>query len=129
MWTDLLLNSKSINSIFSIPPSLEKVRLKEINFIEDGASILLHAILSDYPLQPPAKWISNGYNKAMIKLRFIETSEVEFRGWGFNNIVSIFLNRKANLIEVKVLSEDMKLEFKCKWLDLSDLLAFTSNDI
>jgi hypothetical protein len=49
----------------------------------------VHALLSEFPDNPPRRWIRDGCNAAAIQLDFFAVSEVALAGWSADNVTDL----------------------------------------
>ncbi len=100
-WVNFILNPERVYAIFQEAPRLEKVRVRCMEFDQDGPCLEVGITLNDYPATPPTKWSKRGFNTATIGLRFIGLHTISLTKWDTNNIVDIVLSKENVLFDSK----------------------------
>lgn len=88
-WHELSMNPEAVTQIYSAPPSLARVQLTEIELHRDGPRIRVHAILAEFPDNPPRRWLRDGCNVAAIELDFFAVSDVALAGWSTDTVTDL----------------------------------------
>ncbi|MCC6573536.1 MAG: hypothetical protein IT462_07075 [Planctomycetes bacterium] len=86
------------------PPSLDGVRLFEIQLQQDGPTVLFRFDLKEYPTDPPKKWKDSQSKRVQLRLIGIGVQKLLLDGWLANNVGNLKLQRKGSGIVV---------DFKC----------------
>ena len=134
MWTDLVIDSTILKSIFTNEEvSLDKVVLHKIDIdCINGWYFKIEVDLSIFPSQPPIKWFQRKYNTARISFGFIESqieclrnSEVEiitgnlsFDAIGDKSLVVVFTSEKNN---------EIIFQLRCKWINIISLTGYINS--
>jgi hypothetical protein len=110
-WYQHLRNPEAILSLYASPPDLEKVRLLEVIFYEDGPTVRLRLNMNSFPDNPPERWVRQGFNTAQVQMSFFGISALEMSGWSTNNIVTVRLDAIASdLFELECFDDTFRLK-------------------
>lgn len=88
-WIDLIGRAEFLRQLFPQAPSLQGLRLFEVDLHQDGPRVLLRFDLRAFPEHPPAKWVKDQANRVQVRLLGVGVRALEVRGWTANNIVDI----------------------------------------
>lgn len=124
-WTDLLLDTGPIKAIFgSNCPTLEGVDLHEIDLLRDGPKVLLRFDLRDFPLDPPAKWASAGFNRVQIRLLAFEVRQLQIIGLNSEMKADINARRDGKLIHLSAESGIFRFDLRAEFLIVEGISAY-----
>ncbi|MCC3769522.1 Imm50 family immunity protein [Streptomyces sp. UNOC14_S4] len=125
MWTDLLVDSRGIERIYSgRPPELESVRLHEVGLDREGPALRLRFDLPDFPADPPKKWTALSHDTIQIELLLGGLHGVALEGFGNDPVADIFLWRDG-LIKVEVTSAATQIRASGDSLSVSKVSAYS----
>ena len=103
-WYELAENPRAISEIYTVVPSLQAKRLKEVRF-DEGSKITFVVDMMVFPENVPMRWKQRGYNVLLLQLDFWEIRSVQVTRWSRDNIVDIQVERMINgQIEVQAIS-------------------------
>ncbi|MFO1052187.1 MAG: Imm50 family immunity protein [Planctomycetota bacterium] len=85
-WINSIDNSEFLRRLFPEDPPLEAVGLHRVQLKHDGPIALFDFDLSDYPTNPPQRWVEAGANTVRVCLMGIGIRLFDMRGWSTNNI-------------------------------------------
>ena len=117
-WVDCVANRLWISSLYSLPPSLNNVRVLEVMLCEDGPTASLRMNLNEYPDKPPRKWIEGKFNRAQLTLRFFDVRDLEISGWGTTNTGSVELSRIENGFRVAFNADATRFRCSSFYVDI-----------
>ncbi|TKG92959.1 hypothetical protein EYV94_18485 [Puteibacter caeruleilacunae] len=125
MWLNLIMNPETIYAIYkSELPSLEDVYINQVTLV-DGASANLLIDLSEYPKDPPEKWIARQCNTVQIELTLIEIETINIEKWNYDNKGSILVSKDQNYL---TFSLEGTFFFRCKWICLNRVSAYQQEE-
>ncbi|QMM54207.1 hypothetical protein HVX06_17625 [Enterobacter sp. RHB15-C17] len=129
LWTDYLINSQAIDSIYHGDRStLSSVDIHEIIFHRDGPKISIRLNLNSYPKSPPKKWVMQKFNTVQIVLSLLEIKDVTFSGWvNTNYIANIEIDDMNGEVNIKIDNSALKLNVKAGFLDIESITAYLKN--
>lgn len=87
-WIDLIGRAEFLRQLFPQAPSLQGLRLFEVNLHQDGPRVLLRFDLKAFPEHPPAKWVKEA-NRVQVRLLGVGVQSLQIQGWTANNIVDL----------------------------------------
>lgn len=76
MWHKSLEKNIFITNLYTEIPQLVNVRISQINIADEGDRISLIFDMPCFGDKPPKKWVTSGYNTAVVQLDFFEIKEV-----------------------------------------------------
>lgn len=124
-WTDLVLDAAPVKAIFgSTTPSLEGVDLHEINFHRDGPRVLLRFDLQEFPVRPPRKWASAGFNRVQIRLMAVGVQRLEVSGLRPNMKTDLSINKEGHLFRIHADNGTVRLELTAQSLIVEGITAY-----
>ncbi|EIX6435748.1 hypothetical protein MKU92_004791 [Salmonella enterica] len=126
-WIDLLIDNRKISSIFKEEePSLCNVELHEVIFHRDGPKITLRFNITNYPSDPPKKWLMQKCNTVQLQLTAIDVKEVNLSGWEKTNyILNINISRLDDFIVISAKDDVFCLYIRSAYLDIFSVTAYT----
>lgn len=93
-WIEFLDNNGFLGQLYPDgAPSLETVRLHELQLLQDGPTVSLRFDLSEYPSTPPEKWCAARANTLQVRLLGIGVQKLEILGWTSNNLGRLILRQ------------------------------------
>ena len=93
-WVELLTNPVVIRSIYGeVIPSLSGVDIHEFRLHREGASAMIRFNLSEFPEDPPKKWVSSGLDTVQIELSIDEIDFLSIREWRHTMIADLSVER------------------------------------
>ena len=100
-WTDSLLDAAPVKAIFGPNlPTLAGIELHEINLHRDGPRVMLRFDLQDFPVHPPEKWSSAGFNRVQIRLLALGVQLLQVVGLQSNMKVDLSINKDGPLVRL-----------------------------
>ncbi|AVF33731.1 Imm50 family immunity protein [Rahnella sikkimica] len=125
-WTDYLVNSKYIDSIYhKDKPSLHNVDIHEVIFHRDGPKISIRMNLNEFPVSPPPKWVEQKFNTVQIILTFVDIYDVSMSGWVDTNYIANLTIEKSNeKVCLNVRSANLNLGIKASFIDIESITAY-----
>lgn len=128
LWTECLLNAKPIESMYSIPPPLDRIRLLEVRLHQDGPRVSLRVDLNVFPDNPPRKWSMSKYNRAQLTLVLIAVDEVRIKGWNIDNIGDLKLIREGGGVKMTFVGDSTEIECRTQFVDIDSLSAYCDSE-
>ena len=125
-WMDCVINKASVESIFPTEPLLAGVRMHEVQFHQDGPSVLLRFDLSAFPDSPPKKWVASNFNRVQLVLRFGGIADVSLEGWATDNIGDIELVKDGSGVRMRFLAVSSRLECHATVVDVGKISGYCS---
>ncbi|ATB44114.1 hypothetical protein CYFUS_009595 [Cystobacter fuscus] len=119
-WMDLLGKAEFFRKLYPVEPSLRKVRVHEVELLQDGPTVFLRFDLNDFPSAPPSKWLNAGANTAHVKLLCSGVLGLEIQGWTTNNLADIDISRREEgglILTASAEGFRFKGVFKFIWVD------------
>jgi hypothetical protein len=117
---EVATNPKVIEAIFGNDVfNLENVCMCKTEINYQDSSIYVHIELSDFPSNPPKKWVLQKFNTAQLVLRIFDIQEFSSKGFFEPEMhVKVMLIQKEGLINFSIVEENELLYFniKAKWL-------------
>jgi hypothetical protein len=123
-WTDCIGNKKPIENLYSVPPSLNGVRVLEVSLHQDGPFVSIRINLNEFPDAPPKEWVANGFNRVQITLMFIEVEDLKIRGWSSNNIVDVVIERRSDRVSVIMRGQGTEIEGVFSFVEVEKVSAY-----
>ena len=127
-WTDLLIDARPINAIFSQPPRLGGVRILELRLHQDGPRLSALINLNELPEQMPPKWAAQGVNQIQLMLMFIGIVTLNIRNWTTDNIVDLELARSGDLIRVEMRGHNFETTLECGHIFVEKISGYRVGD-
>ena len=103
-------NKKPIENLYPVTPSLDGVRVLEVNLHQDGPELTMRIDLNEFPDPPPRKWVTNGFNRAQITLVFIEVRTLKINGWSRNNIVDVLIEPRSDCVSLSIRGQGTEID-------------------
>jgi len=91
-WYENSHNPQAITSIFTVPPTLEMLRLSSVGISAKNHELTLTADLLEFPTKPPPRWHKLS-DVAQVEVAFFAVSSLEISGWGTDGLISIQIDR------------------------------------
>lgn len=124
-WTDSLLDAAPVKAIFGPnPPSLEGIDLHEINLHRDGPRALLRFDLQDFPVHPPRKWASAGFNRVQMRLIALGVQLLEIAGLQSNMKTDLSITKEGCLVRILADNGTVRLELTTESLIVENISAY-----
>jgi hypothetical protein len=124
-WIDVLDDNQFLESLFSTAvPSLDAVRLHEVQLHQDGPAVSLRFDLNEYPAQPPEKWQMVKSNTIQVRLSGIGVRELVIHGWTNNNIGRLVIKVGTNCIKVEFAAGECRVAATFGHLRVDSVTAY-----
>lgn len=125
MWTQYVNETTGLTAVYSgAVPTLERVSLHEVCLHRDGPSVLLRFDLNKFPVNPPKKWVSQGFNTVQISLRLLGVDDIQFSGWSSNCLIDINLTRTDKRIRLNTSNGPFLMEVTADLVLLNSISAY-----
>ena len=86
-WIDALDDNHFLKALYpTSAPTLDALRLHEVQLHQNGPAVSLRFDLNEYPAQPLAKWQAAKSNTVQVNLIGIGVQDFAIRGWTSDNI-------------------------------------------
>lgn len=113
-WNELSLNPEAVSRLYHVPPSLQDVHLVQVVLHRDGPRVSVCATLTQFPDNPPSRWIRDGFNAVTIQFDLFDTRDLEISGWTTENVGDVSIRQKPEgRISFVVCSKDVLLKLSC----------------
>lgn len=127
MWTERLIDSRSITSIFGAhAPSLARVTLHELALHRDGPRAIVRFDLPEYPDQPPKKWAAQRFNVVQLQLALDSLEHVEVSGWPRNTPADLDLSQPDELVHLHASGPHVSMTIRCHYASIATISAYRS---
>ncbi|MFJ5734879.1 Imm50 family immunity protein [Streptomyces microflavus] len=80
-WADLAVQTRGLESLYSVIPPLDSVRLRSFHLDWRGPTLTTRIDLPSYPEHPPPDWSERGYDTLQIHLQFLAVDDLAVGGW------------------------------------------------
>ncbi|TEW43037.1 Imm50 family immunity protein [Psychromonas algicola] len=127
-WTKFLIDSSKISAIYSDKlPLLESTVLHDVVLSRDGPKLILRLDLFEFPESPPQKWVKLGFNRVQIQLTALNIQNLKIEGLGTECMCNISIHSENKVLFIKILGEEIKIEFTSEFLILNKISAYLDN--
>lgn len=124
-WTDSVLDAAPVKAIFGPnPPSLEGIDLHEINLHRDGPRVLLRFDLQDFPVHPPRKWASAGFNRVQMRFIALGVQLMEIAGLQSSMKTDLKINKEGRLVRICADNGAFRLKLTAESLIVESISAY-----
>lgn len=123
---NIIRESHFLRNLYPQGLDLDGVVLDSIHFSYDGPTLKLYIQSKKLPESPPKKWTSQ-YNTVRIELELFETSLVEVRRWGRQNLCDVKILEGDGLLKVDIKGEDCSIEVQTKWVYFKSISPFLTD--
>lgn len=124
-WTDFLTDADGLRAIFGDElPTLNQVDLHEVIMHRDGPRVVLRFDLSEFPINPPKKWVQAGYSCVQLKLVAVGIREFFVEGWCSECKCNIVIGSRGKSVELCVESEFVKIKIVADFLVFDGVSAY-----
>ena len=127
-WTSFLTDSRSINALYSRPPSLHKIRVPEVRLHQDGPTVSIQFDVEEMPEIIPKKWLAAKANRVQITLLLIDIVELTISDWRRDNLGAIVVTGDEGSVNVRFVQIDgiATMAFSVKHLSIQSISAYCS---
>ena len=123
-WTDCLDSKTLIENLYPVPPSLNGVRVLEVDLHQDGPKLSMRIDLNEFPDPPPKKWVTNGFNRAQITLTFLAIKSLKINGWSRNNIVNVVVEPRSDCMSLSVRGQGTEIDGVFSFVHVERISAY-----
>lgn len=107
---DFLADDRALRAVYGdAAPGLEAVYLHQASLLLPERAVKLAVSFRDYPLEPPAKWRTQGFNRVNVALTFYDISHFESVWSGAFGPCGIDLSGRADQMRVRLRCSDQPL--------------------
>lgn len=125
MWTQYVSEATGLAAVYSgTVPALERLNLHEVCLQRDGPSVLLRFDLNKFPVSPPKKWVSQGFNTVQISLRLLGVEDIRLSGWSSNCFIDINLTKIDGRIRLNTSNGPLLMEVTADLVLLNSISAY-----
>jgi hypothetical protein len=125
-WIASLENRLPVTSLYSVPPTLNEVRVFEIRLHQDGPRMSVRFDLNEFPDKPPSKWLLHKFNRVQLTLVFLDVHKLVIRGWSPNNIVNADIRRELDRIVLSLRGQGTEIDGVFSFADVEKISAYHS---
>ncbi|MER8198646.1 Imm50 family immunity protein [Streptomyces microflavus] len=113
-WADLAMQTRGLESLYSVIPPLDSVRLRSFHLDWRGPTLTTRIDLPSYPEHPPPDWSERGYDTLQIHLQFLAVDDLTVGGWIPPTPVDIsFSALPDRRLLTQISGEGMEFSFTC----------------
>jgi hypothetical protein len=124
-WIELLTDAASIRAIFGqVVPILVGVDLHEIVLHRDGPRVLLRFDLSEFPEEPPSKWVTANFNRVQVKLLAVGVKELNISGLQTSCQLDLTVFEDDSLIHILAKNDVVCLKIAADELFIDNISAY-----
>lgn len=105
---------------------LDEIILDSVHLSYDGPTLKLYIQSKKLPESPPKKWTSQ-YDTVRIELELFETSAIDMRRWGRQNLCDVKISKSDETLRVHVKGEDCSIEVQTKWIYFRSISPFLTD--
>lgn len=124
-WTDFLVDGNKVKGIFGDSiVSLKNVSIHEIVMHRDGPAVTLRFDVEDYPIDPPKKWIDNGFNTVQIALICVDVSSLSLSGLSMMMRADLVFERLNDKVKLHIRTETFNLDLTSNFLMVESISGY-----
>lgn len=84
--------------------------------------------LSEFPDNPPRKWVLRKVNRVQLTLVLIEIDAFQMKGWSLNNLGELTFERCDENILVKFTGEALLINCTARFLDVEKIAGYHDSE-
>lgn len=109
-WLDALDDDRGVRAIYGnkIPP-LGPVKIHEVSMHNEGPRVMLRFDLTDYPENPPKKWVDQGFNVVQVQLMLVGILDFSLQGWSHDSTIDLSLKKEGKVVRVAGFAESIRM--------------------
>jgi hypothetical protein len=128
-WVDVLSDSRPIRSIFGEhSPSLRTIVVHDLTIGRDGPSLCVRFDISEYPTNPPVKWVRTGVNRVQIRIIAFGVRDLTINGASSEMMANLELRVDGSRVQLGLDGRGFQVKAIADAIILDRISAYADGD-